>query len=225
MEIVKGWSFSAIFLRLLLATLVGVVIGVEREYKNRAAGVKTHVLVCIGSALVMITSEYIYRQFPEAKADINRIGAQVVSGVGFLGVGTIIITGNKEVKGLTTAAGLWACACAGLAAGIGFVEGTLIALAFIFLALRVLRITDRRIHSKSHFMVLIIEFDMMSDFKDFIMTLKENKIKYSNVSMNENHSVADNVAYITLELPKGMESKKVYDILMENEHIRYFVEM
>ena len=115
-----AWGAHAVFLRLLIATLVGLAIGIDREFHNKGAGIKTHVLVCIGAAMAMIVSEYVLHQFPDANGDINRIGAQVISGVGFLGVGTILVTGKNEVRGLTTAAGLWACACIGLAAGIGF---------------------------------------------------------------------------------------------------------
>ena len=91
-----AWSAHAVFLRLLLATLVGVAIGIDREFRNKGAGVKTHVLVCIGAAMAMIVSEYVLHQFPYANGDINRIGAQVISGVGFLGVGTILVTGKKR---------------------------------------------------------------------------------------------------------------------------------
>ena len=87
-----------------------VIIGLDREYKNKGAGIKTHALVCIGAAMAMIVNEYVFREFPNMNTDITRLGAQVISGIGFLGVGTIMMNGRSEVKGLTTAAGLWACA-------------------------------------------------------------------------------------------------------------------
>ena len=95
-----AWDERAIFLRLLVATLVGAVIGLDREYHNKGAGIKTHVLVCLGSAMTMVVSEYVAMRFPEFRADMNRIGAQVVSGVGFLGVGTIIVTGRSRSAAL-----------------------------------------------------------------------------------------------------------------------------
>ena len=119
------WNSVAICGRLALAILTGTVIGIDRGLKRRGAGIKTHALVCLGSALVMLTSEYMSMNF-EQKADLARLGAQVISGVGFLGVGTILVTEKQRVRGLTTAAGLWACACVGLAIGIGFVEGALV---------------------------------------------------------------------------------------------------
>ena len=116
MNLVKEWNVTGICLRLVLATFVGVIIGLDREYKNKGAGIKTHALVCIGAAMAMIVNEYVFREFPNMNTDITRLGAQVISGIGFLGVGTIMMNGRSEVKGLTTAAGLWACAGVGLAA-------------------------------------------------------------------------------------------------------------
>ena len=89
-------------LRLIFSMLVGLILGIDRAMKRRGAGVKTHVLVCLGSALVMLTSEYLMRTFPDAKADLTRMGAQVISGVGFLGVGTIMITGRNQVRQLAS---------------------------------------------------------------------------------------------------------------------------
>lgn len=79
---------------------VGVIIGLDREYKNKGAGIKTHALVCIGAAMAMIVNEYVFREFPNMNTDITRLGAQVISGIGFLGVGTIMMNGRSEVKGL-----------------------------------------------------------------------------------------------------------------------------
>ena len=99
------WNSVAICGRLALAILTGTVIGIDRGLKRRGAGIKTHALVCLGSALVMLTSEYMSMNFDQ-KADLARLGAQVISGVGFLGVGTILVTEKQRVRGLTTAAGL-----------------------------------------------------------------------------------------------------------------------
>lgn len=116
---------------------------VRQGVQNKGAGIKTHALVCIGAAMAMIVNEYVFREFPNMNTDITRLGAQVISGIGFLGVGTIMMNGRSEVKGLTTAAGLWACAGVGLAAGIGFAEGTLLAVIFILFIFRVLAPLDK----------------------------------------------------------------------------------
>ena len=118
-ETTREWSMLSMFLRLTIALIVGTIIGIDREMKRRSAGIKTHVLVCLGAAIVMMTSQYMMQLYGTEAADLSRMGAQVISGVGFLGVGTIVVTGKNQIRGLTTAAGLWTCACVGLAAGIG----------------------------------------------------------------------------------------------------------
>lgn len=135
-ETTAGWSTLGVVFRLLSALIVGLTVGIDREMKRRGAGIKTHVLVCLGAALVMITSQYLMENF-DGSTDISRMGAQVISGVGFLGVGTIIVTGRNQVRGLTTAASLWVCACVGLAAGAGYIVGVLITLALLIFTLRI----------------------------------------------------------------------------------------
>ena len=98
-ETAKGWSMEANVIRFVFALLAGTLIGIDREYKNRGAGIKTHVLVCLGSAMVMMTSHYIAVTYPDIKSDVTRIPAQVISGIGFLGVATIIVTGKTQVFG------------------------------------------------------------------------------------------------------------------------------
>lgn len=131
-----------IILRLLGAAVLGGLIGYEREQKQRPAGFRTHILVCIGAALVMITSEYMLNEFASS-IDPARMGAQVISGIGFLGAGTII-RDKFKVKGLTTAASLWAVACIGLAVGMGYYYLASIAFIIIFITLRFLSRLEKR---------------------------------------------------------------------------------
>jgi len=118
--------------RMCLAAVLGGVIGYERQHSHRPAGLRTHVLVCVGAALVMCTSEYVVLRM--GGTDVTRMGAQVISGISFLGAGTILREGFT-VKGLTTAASLWVVSCIGLAAGIGFWSGALIATAVLYVVL------------------------------------------------------------------------------------------
>ena len=129
-------TYVHLILRITLASLFGALIGLEREHAKRPAGLRTHVLVCVGSCLVMLTAEFIYNHYHHLSPnmDVARLGAQVISGVGFLGAGTIIRNGNN-VKGLTTAASIWAVACVGLATGIGYYSGAIITTFVIFLIL------------------------------------------------------------------------------------------
>lgn len=118
-------STESIVFKLMLSIILSGAIGIERESLRRPAGLRTHILVCVGSTLVMLTSLYLFEIFKDvANMQPDRLGAQVISGIGFLGAGTIIRDGNN-VKGLTTAAGLWAVACIGLAVGAGFYVGAI----------------------------------------------------------------------------------------------------
>lgn len=126
-------SLASVALRLVLSFLCGGLIGMERELKRRAAGFRTHILICLGAAVTTLTSQYLYLVLGYP-TDMGRMGAQVIAGIGFIGAGTILVTRHQRVKGLTTAAGLWAAAIAGLCFGAGFYEGGVIATVLILLA-------------------------------------------------------------------------------------------
>ena len=222
-NVMAEWSRTAIVLRLLLATVLGIVIGIDRELKNRGAGVKTHVLVCLGSAIVMIVSEYVYHQFPGARADMNRNGAAVISGVGFLGVGTIIVTGKNEIRGLTTAAGLWASACAGLAAGIGFAWLAIVSLVFFVFTFKILNVIDGQIHHFATQYSLYVEFGCNSDIKKFMELLRQERIKFNNFCVSKGTLKGEGpVATVFIELPNWREHDAFVRKLQETEGIRYY---
>lgn len=125
--------------KLVLAAVCGGFIGYERQHSHRPAGFRTHILVAVGAALVMITSSFLTDQYQEVmQIDPTRMSAQVISGIGFLGAGTILREGFS-VKGLTTAASLWAVSCVGIAVGSGFYVGALIATVVIYLTLNLLK--------------------------------------------------------------------------------------
>jgi putative Mg2+ transporter-C (MgtC) family protein len=135
-------SFLELIGRLALAGFLGGVIGYERERTRHPAGFRTHILVCVGSALVMLSNIYIFEQYRgHANIDPGRFGAQVISGIGFLGAGTILKEG-VNVKGLTTAASLWTVACIGIAVGLGFYSGSILTTVLVILALVVLSKTE-----------------------------------------------------------------------------------
>ena len=136
-----------ICLRLLCAMLVGMVIGTEREYTNRPAGMRTHILVALGACVVALTGQMLRGEY--GNADPARLAAQVITGVGFLGAGTIMREG-ATVKGLTTAASVWAVACLGIAAGFGYYALALCGMLFILVTLTVFEFLQRKlVHSHS----------------------------------------------------------------------------
>lgn len=134
-------SYIDVLIRLCCAMVVGTVIGIEREYTHRPAGLRTHILVALGACAVMITGQMIFAQYKPfgGNADPARLAAQVISGVGFLGAGTIMREG-VNVKGLTTAASLWAVACLGIAAGAGYFTVALIGMVLMFITLTLLEV-------------------------------------------------------------------------------------
>ncbi|MGE5474342.1 MAG: MgtC/SapB family protein [Ignavibacteriales bacterium] len=144
----SNYSFFEDFLKLFTACVLGGLIGYQRESSHRPAGFRTHILVCVGSALVMITSQYIFDVYRGVTTlDPARLGAQVISGIGFLGAGTILRDGST-IKGLTTAAGLWAVSCIGIAIGAGFYSGGITAALIVYFTLMISKDWDVVIDTK-----------------------------------------------------------------------------
>ena len=165
-----GWI--GIFIRLLIAMLVGLVIGTEREYTNRPAGMRTHVLVALGACVVAITGELLSNQYQAlgAAPDPARLSAQVISGVGFLGAGTILREG-PTVKGLTTAASLWAVACLGIAVGYGYYFVALSGMVFIFVTLTILEVIQNKfMHTHSTTLEYVLETEDITAVLNLINT-------------------------------------------------------
>lgn len=140
------WDISLVMLvRIAIAALLGGLIGLEREAANRAAGLRTHILISLGAALVMCTGEYLFQAYsPVANIDPTRLGAQVVSGIGVLCAGAIMKEGASTITGLTTAAGLWCAACIGLAAGSGSVIAAVWSTLLVLVVLRIFRYLEKR---------------------------------------------------------------------------------
>lgn len=169
----RNLSLLSIFVRYVLVIICGGIIGIERGKKRHAAGMRTYLVVCMGAAGVMMLNQYLL-QTMNPNADPSRLGAQVISGIGFLGVGTIVITGKNQVKGLTTAAGLWASACMGLAIGAGFYEGAIMMCIFLYLVLEVLNRLDERYIKFVNVMRLYIEHDHSVHFGQILRLLNKN---------------------------------------------------
>jgi len=186
---------AQIIFRILLAVCFGALIGLEREHAHRPAGLRTHILVCVGSCLVMTTSAYIYETYRHTapNIDVARLGAQVISGIGFLGAGTIIRNGSS-VKGLTTAASIWVVACIGLATGIGFYFGATIATIIIFLCLAYIKRFTGFYDNKKISLTVTSETDKLNSLVETIeKSFLDNSIKvnsFSIVSQKDSRSEA-----------------------------------
>lgn len=175
-------SIPSIIIRLVLATFFGGVIGIERTTKKHAAGLRTYMLVCIGSAMAMMINEYLILKY--GSGDSGRIGAQVISGIGFLGAGTIIITSRNRIKGLTTAAALWASATMGLSIGAGYYTLSIVAFVLIYIILTVLPTLENFINKHTSNYEIHIEFDSESDLKFFIKFIRDKNMKIKSLEKN-----------------------------------------
>ena len=180
------WNLQNILVRVLVSALLGGIIGLDRGMKHRGAGTKTITVVCLGATLVMLTEQYIQIYFP-GLANMNRMAAQVISGVGFIGVGTIIVSRHR-VRGLTTAATLWASACIGLAVGIGFVEGGVLITAMMLVSLHVLPYVERFATRHSHFCNVFIDLEESRDLHTVIQKLKEAGVTIDSMDTSESKS-------------------------------------
>ena len=211
---IRGVSLPALFIKILLSVFFGGLIGLERGHKHRAAGSRTYMIVCMGAALTMILSQYEYqllstnwKELSDAlgiKTDVSRFGAQVINGIGFLGAGTIILTGRQEIKGLTTAAGLWASACMGLAIGSGYYECAILGFVLILFTTIVLEKVSAWVVARARNMDLYVEFERMENLGEIISTIKSMDIQIFDVDIQrEKQSNGVTVgAVISSRLPK-----------------------
>lgn len=202
-------NLLSVVVRLGLAVIFGGVLGVERESTRHPAGFRTHMLICVGSALAMLTNEYISQRAPAV--DPTRMGAQVISGIGFLGVGTIMIVGRQHVKGLTTAAGLWAAACIGLAIGGGFYAGAVVAWVFIMLILTLMQRMDELIYKYSPNMGLYVEVHGGEMIEELRLRLQSESIKVSSLNMDRANAINEGAIGLSfkLRLPRGADHMEI----------------
>ena len=193
-QYLQNLNFISSAFRLALAMGLGCIIGIDRGMKRRVAGVKTHTIVCLGAALVMMTGQYIQQNVnPAGSGDVARLGAQVISGIGFLGVGTIIVTGQRYVSGLTTAASLWTSACIGLAVGIGFYSGAILATICLLIVFRFFSKIDIYVDNHSNVYEVYMEFESDEAMSNAIKNLREEKIKISSVVVIKKKTKSQNI--------------------------------
>ena len=186
-EYFRELNFASVVLRILCAMAVGGIVGLDRERKGRAAGFRTYMLVALGAALTVMLGQYLSVMLETVwadkvaehglKTDVVRFGAQVINGVGFLGAGTIIVTGRQQVKGLTTAAGLWASACLGLAIGAGFYECVFIGFVLILVCMKLLPKIEDFVTSKALNMNIYISMDSVECLGNIINCFKESNFR------------------------------------------------
>ncbi|MBE6008797.1 MAG: MgtC/SapB family protein [Lachnospiraceae bacterium] len=180
-EPLRYLTLEALIIRFLLALLCGGLIGFQRGIRKHPAGLRTYALVSIGAASVMVVSQYLEVALGNI-GDLSRMGAQVISGIGFLGAGTVIVTGKSQVKGLSTAAGLWASACMGLAIGAGYYEAGILMCALIFAVLVGLNKIDENFIKTEININIFVEFDERLEFGSIVKVLKANELGINEIA-------------------------------------------
>lgn len=205
---------ASAMLRIILATLCGGVLGIERGKANQAAGMRTHILVCLGATLIMLTGEYMFYKF--STGDPARLGAQVVSGIGFLGAGSIIVEGRTKVRGLTTAAGLWTAACIGLAIGIGFYIGGIVATAVVYVVVSRFKLISDHFTHNNLWMRIYVEFHNPSCLETICNILQSCGVQVGEVTMNNPQNSGNYNAIILLKNLNDKSSSQIEEYL---EHV------
>ena len=218
-------TYLAIALRIVAAVIVGGLLGLERGLKNRPAGLRTYMLVCVGACVVMLTNQYMVQVY--GTGDPVRMGAQVVSGIGFLGAGTIIVTRRNQIKGLTTAAGLWAAAGVGLALGVGFYEAALIGGFAVFFVMTLLQRMDNKMHRNAKILETYVELNKDLSLGDFLRMIRDQEIEVRHTQRDHDSEQENGVrAYIlTLRLKKRQNHLDLIDQLRTIDGVLYLEEL
>jgi len=215
-------SLSTVMLRIFLAVFCSGVLGMERENKNRPAGFRTYLLVCLGACITMLLGQYeYYYMAEEVSVDVTRFGAQVISGIGFLGAGTIIITSQQEVKGLTTAAGLWASCCMGLAIGGGNYRCALVGFIIIIGCLELFPNIERYFLNHSLNINVYLEFDELGRIHEILTYIKQQDIQIWDIDiMNAKENISNYPAAIFfLHLQKRQNHEQIIALLSDLKYV------
>lgn len=222
---IREVSGLAIIVKVALSLLLGGILGYERGMKNRPAGFRTYMLVCLGASLVMMTNQFIF-QFYDG-GDIVRMGAQVISGIGFLGAGTIMVTGRQQIKGITTAAGMWAAACCGLAIGIGFYEGAVIGGLTIFLIMSGFNKLEISFRKRSPIIDIYLEYTASKNFSNFLKEVRSHSLEVISIQMNGNRASqeGDLCIIMNIESHEKREHEEVLSIIGSIDGVDYVEEL
>lgn len=225
MEMLRELNMVSILVRVALAMLIGGIIGMERLRKNHPVGSRTYMVVCLAACLVMMTNQYITNIFDIG--DPSRLGAQVISGIGFLGAGTIIVTGNNKIKGLTTAAGLWSAACIGLAIGIGFYEGAIAVGAVLLFIMTVFKDIERKIIKDSRALRLYVNVESNESLNNMITECHNRKIQVDDIQVSKPRqgTTGGIIVFLTVRLEKKQSHTELIHQLSKLDGILYIEEL
>ncbi len=215
---VRDLTLAAVFVRMILAVVCGGVIGMERSMNRRAAGFRTHILVCLGASMTTLTSQYLFL-YMHYYTDMARLGAQVIAGIGFLGAGTIIIS-RQRIKGLTTAAGLWASAIIGLAIGAGFYEGAILATILVELTATVFLKLEKQVLTRTSNIHIFLEYDKSSALENVLDYCHKQEIRIMQLEISCGKEPKDaTIALISVRLPRQMKAAAALNAIVNIEGV------
>ena len=226
LEFLEGPTDLAVAIRLILATLFGSLIGWERVVKRHSAGIKTFALVSLGSAIATALNIYL-AQLPGLNADVSRIPAGVVSGIGFLGAGTILVTGRQQIKGLTTAASLWVASCMGMAIGGGYLVVGIICFALVMIANVVLVNLSKVVEGYSKYLSIYVEVNKGGGAKKLTKWISEQGYKVSSMTKSKEKTIqsSDTALIIDIDFDKKHSHEEFLSEITELEYVSYVEEI
>jgi len=232
---IREFNIASVLLRLILASFFGGLVGLERGKRHKAAGFRTYMLVCIGATLTMILGQYPYNSYGISSAmvnigvkpDVTRLSAQVINGIGFLGAGSIIVTGHQAVKGLTTASALWASACMGLVIGAGYYECVLLGFLLIIFCITLLNPIESYLIGQSRNMNLYVELKSLDDVRTAASYLRSKDIHIYDIDIEKGKSEEYRYpsAVFSLRLEKRQSHTEVITAMFEQQYIKYIEEI
>lgn len=219
------WTISEVdlALRILIAAALGGLVGLEREWSNHAAGLRTHILVCIGSAVIMLLSIYGFNQFvseASVRMDPARLAAQVISGIGFLGAGAIMRDGSK-VSGLTTAASIWVVAAIGLCVGAGFLFTAVLTTVIVLISLFVLnKLENQMMRHRRHRQLIIAVVDKPGMIANVFTQLGEQGIQVTKMSLhNKDEGQPVTEMNLSVKVKNDVRLNKSIELINSMEHV------
>ncbi|MBD5495040.1 MAG: MgtC/SapB family protein [Lachnospiraceae bacterium] len=205
-------------IRMAVSLVLGTVIGIDRGAKRRGGGVRTIITVCLGATMIMLLEQYLEALYP-GRLDISRIAAQAISGVGFLGAGSILVSGHR-IKGLTFAASIWTCACVGLAVGIGFIDGAVILTVLWLAGVHFVPYIESKVYKHSRYMTLYIEATSGKEITHITQKLNEDQCFIDTFVVDKPKAKGQYFQIMTtFRIPKGVNKNAYLQTLREMEGV------
>lgn len=214
-----------VLLRLILAMVMGAIIGIERASRKSTAGLRTFSLVCIGAALTMIINEYLMKVY--GTGDPARLSAQVISGIGFLGMGSIIVTSRNQIKGLTTAAALWTTAVLGLAVGAGMVLPSIISFFLIIIVVHLFYYASHHLESYNRMITIYVEVSRENGMHSVMQNISEQHFEVISLEKKKLYPEQENIIamQIDIDMKEKSNHSDVVTSFMHLEEVKYVEEV